>query len=222
MCSTLQRGPYKTSGGAMRRTTVATGTIAAAVVLMLSACESAPPPQLPDVVGMNGSQAAEALEEYEVVYDAGDDSVWMASNWTVDAQSPAAAERLEEGEEVTLTVSKPAEETAPPVESTEPSATPTEAAPEAAPPTPDSNTTSAGLTSGWAMTGCNNAGEAQYPYGFNGDWIIDGTSQIVEDKWLLQAGATITNGYNAERRATVVCVVTGTDGAPVVESLIDY
>jgi hypothetical protein len=40
---------------------------------------------------------------------------------------------------------------------------------------------------------------ARIKYGWNGDWIIDGTSPIVDDKWLLQAGATITRGAGPPR-----------------------
>lgn len=172
---------------------------------------------IPAVVGMAGDEAKDALEAagFDVEFDAGEDFVVLAGNWTVDAQTPEAEASAPEGSTVTLKVSKP-EPTA--------EAAPAEPAPaEPAPAAPAVEATPSGLTSGWATTACDNYGDAAYPYGFNGDWLIDGLAMEIQgDEWFLKAGASITNQFNAEGRFVVECRVGGTDGAPLVTSWIAY
>ena len=65
---------------------------------------------VPDVTGLDGSAAKKAIKALglSVEFDAGDDeTVLIASNWTVDRQSPAPGDTAGEGSTVTLTVSKP-------------------------------------------------------------------------------------------------------------------
>lgn len=79
-----------------------------------SATSSSSSAQAPNVVGMAGDEARDAIEDagLEVEWDAGDDTVIMASNWTVESQSPAAGDGVNDGDTVTLTVSKPEAESA--------------------------------------------------------------------------------------------------------------
>jgi hypothetical protein len=198
-----------------------TVSLAACMLLVLAGCsEPEPLPRVPDVVGFAGDKAEDTLEEYEVEFDAGDDHVFIRSNWTVDAQTPEAGSPLEEGETITLSVSKHVDEPEP-----EPTSAAPTIAPETAPapaPAPAADTTSGGLSVGWAVTACDQYGSDTYVYGWDGDWLIDGTRQLVDDRWFLKAGADITNAYGAERRATVECRVGGSDDAPVVEYFLDY
>ena len=52
-----------------------------------------------DVVGQDGAAARDALTAlgFEVEFDAGDDTVIIASNWTVDSQSPLAGSANDDG-----------------------------------------------------------------------------------------------------------------------------
>ncbi|WP_197073487.1 PASTA domain-containing protein [Frigoribacterium sp. MEB024] len=198
--------------------TITAGVVACLMLVLAGCSEPAPLPRVPDVIGMDGAAAEDALEDYEVEFDAGDDHVFVRSNWNVDSMAPSAGSPLEEGETVVLSVSKPGTD-----ESPEPSETSSTTAPAAAPVQPAEPTiTSGGLDAGWAVTACDQYGKDTYVYGWDGDWLIDGTSQIVDDKWFLKAGADITNAFGAERRATVECTVVGSNGAPLVESFLDY
>lgn len=102
-----------------RRLSVLTTAIAAA--LSLAACSSSstaePAPAtstaietLPvnDVAGQNAKEATSALKDagFTTEYDAGDDVVIMASNWTVDSTTPAAGEFAPKGSTIVLHVSK--------------------------------------------------------------------------------------------------------------------
>lgn len=64
---------------------------------------------LPDVTGAPADEARDELEEMdlEVEFDAGDSSVWDASNWEVESTEPEAGTDVEEGDEVTLHVVRP-------------------------------------------------------------------------------------------------------------------
>lgn len=187
---------------------------ALASALLLTGCSAPEPVNVPDVVGMQGDEASDALEEagFEVKLDAGEEAVWMPSNWIVESQSPSAGTEGGDGDEVVLKVSKPAP-------------APVEEAPaeEPAPVTPaPASATSLGLTVGFAITACDNAGKNNAPYGWNADFILDGTHEIRADDIFLKAGVDITNAYNAEGRFTVECVVGGTNEAPVVTSFNVY
>jgi hypothetical protein len=190
----------------------------AVAVLMLTGCASArtaPAPQrsveaaessavvVPSVVGNDGKTAKNALESagLDVEFDAGEESVWAASNWTVNEQVPAAGESVPDGSTVTLKVSKP----------------------EAVAPAPNPNDlTPSGLSFTYAITACDMNGESQSPYGWNADFLLDGTHTVVGDTIVLKAGVSITNAYNAEGRFTVDCTVSGTNDAPVIDSFLVY
>lgn len=66
--------------------------------------------EVPDVVGMKGDAAADALKKAGLskspsYTDAdGEESVWAPGNWSVTAQDPAAGERVPADQEITLTV----------------------------------------------------------------------------------------------------------------------
>lgn len=96
--------------------------LAAVLTLSLAACSETATPEptetgvaVTDVVGQTGDEAREALTEdgFLVEFDAGDETVIMASNWIVESQSPAADELVESGSTITLTVTKPEETAAP-------------------------------------------------------------------------------------------------------------
>ena len=66
--------------------------------------------EVPDVVGMKGDDAADALKKAGLskspsYTDAdGEESVWAPGNWSVTAQDPAAGEQVPADQEITLTV----------------------------------------------------------------------------------------------------------------------
>ncbi|MCZ0858358.1 excalibur calcium-binding domain-containing protein [Actinomyces israelii] len=66
--------------------------------------------EVPDVVGMKGDAAADALKKAGLskspsYTDAdGEESVWAPGNWSVTAQDPAAGERVPADQAITLTV----------------------------------------------------------------------------------------------------------------------
>ena len=66
--------------------------------------------EVPDVVGMKGDDAADALKKAGLsktpsYTDAdGEESVWAPGNWSVTAQDPAAGERVPADQAITLTV----------------------------------------------------------------------------------------------------------------------
>ena len=65
---------------------------------------------MPDVVGLKGDAAVDALEKAGLTEDPtfkdvdGKESVWKKSNWSVTAQDPAAGEQVAADREITLTV----------------------------------------------------------------------------------------------------------------------
>ena len=96
-------------------------TIAIAAALSLAACSSSstaePAPAtstaietvpVNDVAGQNAKEATSALKDagFTTEYDAGDDVVIMASNWTVDSTTPAAGDFAPKGSTIVLHVSK--------------------------------------------------------------------------------------------------------------------
>jgi hypothetical protein len=129
------------------------------------------------------------------------ENVVIASNWTVDAQDPAAGATAQPGAKVTLTASKPAA---------------TSAAPD------PNDVTPSGLDFQHAMSACDQAGKAQYPYGWNANFITDGTHMVQDGKMFWKAGVDITNALGTKGHFTVECLVSGTNDEPVVESLITY
>ena len=185
---------------------------------LLTGCSSAPKMiEVPDVTSMAGDAAQDAIEEagFESEFDAGEDSVWMASNWTVMSQDPAAGTKAEDGATVTLVVGKPSTEEFEPAEE--------EVAPPAAPVPPAAPTTTpSGLSAGVAVTTCDRYGSDQATFGWNADFLLDGTRMIEGDTYVLKAGVSITNAYGTEGRYTVDCVVGGSDAAPVVVSFNVY
>lgn len=66
--------------------------------------------EVPDVVGLKGDAAVDALEKAGLTEDPtfkdvdGKESVWKKSNWSVTAQDPAAGEQVAADREITLTV----------------------------------------------------------------------------------------------------------------------
>ena len=61
-----------------------------------------------DFTGQNAKEASDALKDagFDTEYDAGSETVFKASNWTVDSTSPAAGESAPKGSTVVLHVSK--------------------------------------------------------------------------------------------------------------------
>jgi len=84
--------------------------LAIVAVLLLSGCAIQPAltTAVPDVVGLAGDEALAEITEAEltVTWDAGEDFVVLAGNWTVDAQFPAAGTEIGPGSDVTLTVTR--------------------------------------------------------------------------------------------------------------------
>lgn len=83
--------------------------------------------------------------------------------------------------------------------------------------------TSAGLTATPAQAACDARGESEFPYGFDGHWVLGKLAERLEgDRWFFKVEATVTNEFNAERRINVECFVGGTKDAPVVEKFNAY
>ena len=185
---------------------------------LLTGCSSAPDlTEVPDVTSMAGDEAQDAIEEagFEIEFDAGDDSVWMASNWTVMSQDPAAGSKAEDGALVTLVVGKPA------AEETEPE--PEEEVVPAPAPAPVVEATSMGLTGSTAQDTCDLAGEIQFPYGYDPHWFVGLiTAEIVNDQWFFKVETSVTNEYDAERDVVIECTVSGSEDVPALASYIFY
>ena len=187
---------------------------------MLSGCGAGEPVAVPDVVGMQADQARNILEDagFDVELDT-DAWVLMESNWTVDTQSPKAGTKAPDGSTVAVKVSKRVEAEQPeepePTEETESETPPTD-------PVDTSDETASGLSFPYAMTTCDQVGLDASTYGWNADFLMDGTHQMQGDAWFLQAGVTITNEYGTEGRYTVDCLVGGSDETPVVVSFNVY
>lgn len=152
---------------------------------------------VPDLIGQDGATARDALTElgFTVEFDAGDDSVWNAGNWTVDAQSPSAGTEATEGDAITLTVSKPVEEE-----------------------TPDAALSEVNAAQFLAL-----AWEDKMTYGGTVHWIADRITTANEDgTFTFKIGATVTNEYGTEFHATIEGDVGGTNEAPVILDSILY
>lgn len=177
---------------------------------------------VPDVSGLAGDEAKKNISDagLEVKWDAGDESVSVASNWMVLTQSPKAGTRVAEDSTVTLEVESKADETATPTATRSPAQSES-AAPAAPAQAPD--TTPSGLDFGWASTACQQYGEQEFPYGFKGHTLIGLLAQEVQgDEIYLKFEADITNMYGAKQKATVECSVGGTNGSPNVTYFIAY
>ncbi|WP_416443466.1 PASTA domain-containing protein [Leucobacter sp. HNU] len=64
--------------------------------------------EVPKLAGLDGKAAEEKLDAlgFKVEFDAGEKSVLVKSNWTVESSSPAAGERVKKGATITLKVKK--------------------------------------------------------------------------------------------------------------------
>lgn len=187
-----------------------------------TATATAAPISVPDVSGLAGDEAKKNITDagLEVKWDAGEASVWVASNWIVLTQSPKAGTRVADNSTVTLKVERKANETATSTATGLPAQSKS-AAPAA--PAQAADTTPSGLDSGWASTACQQYGEQQFPYGFKAHTLIGLLAQEVQgDEIYLKFEADITNGFGAKRKATVECLVGGTNGSPNVTSFIAY
>lgn len=78
------------------------------LTLLLTSCSGPAMVSTPNVVGMTADQAQSALiaEDLTATLNAGTDSVWMPSNWTVKSQTPEAGTQIEEETPVVLIVEK--------------------------------------------------------------------------------------------------------------------
>ena len=104
--------------------------------------------EVPDVVGMKGDDAADALKKAGLskspsYTDAdGEESVWAPGNWSVTAQNPAAGEQVPADQVITLTVNHDSADAAASAsaaaEATEQAAQEEPAQPEAPPQEPQS------------------------------------------------------------------------------------
>lgn len=201
---------------------IAVALVAALGLFGLTACseasqssdQSAASITVPDLTGQTGDVAKKSLEDLglEVQWDGGEKSVILPDNWTVDSTDPAAGTALEKGATVTVKVSKTQASS---------SASPTTDATGAssdAPATP--NVPSYGA----ATVACENVGDAQYPYGFKGHWLVGGIADSVEgSSRFIKATATVENAYGNKMKDLVVeCTVSGTEDAPVVDSFNVY
>jgi hypothetical protein len=217
------RGPSPTDRSDPKFSIMRTTLIPAALLsaLLLSGCAAAAPISVPDVSGMTGTEATNTLENagFEVDLEADRGFVLDASNWEVVSQLPAAGKDASDGDTITLSVSKP--EAEPTLEPTAP-ATPTAEAAPVAPVAPVAPAEPEALTSGMAMTVCDGMGKEQAPYGWDADFILDGTRMQQDGGWFLKAGVDITNAYDAEGRFTVECFVTGTEDSPTIETFNVY
>lgn len=193
-------------------------------VLLLTACSADEPIPVPDVAGMTATTAQNTLENagFEVDLEADKGFVLAPSNWEVVTQVPNAGVDAKDGDTITLSVSKPEAEPEP--EPSVEAAPTTEAAPASpvAPVAPAAPAEPEALTSGMAMTVCDRMGKEQAPYGWDADFILDGTRMQQDGGWFLKAGVDITNAYDAEGRFTVECFVTGTEDSPNIETFNVY
>jgi hypothetical protein len=190
-------------------------------VLLLPACSATEPIAVPDVGGMTATTAQNTLENagFEVELEADKGFVMDPSNWEVVTQAPNAGVDAKDGDTITLSVSKQeAESVAEPTGEATPAA---EAAP-VAPAAPAEPAEPEALTAGMAMTVCDRMGKEQAPYGWDADFILDGTRMQQDGGWFLKAGVDITNAYDAEGRFTVECFVTGTEDSSTVETFNVY
>jgi beta-lactam-binding protein with PASTA domain len=177
-----------------------------AVGLLLAGC-SAPAPvvsasavPVPDVVGMIGDDARDALASSGLLVEWSDDAVLLPANWKVDDQDPAAGSSAPAGSTVLLTVSKYVPATPGPN-------------PAATPGTP--------LTTATVIATCDDYGSRRTPYGWKADFSAD-AAQTGDGGISLKAGVDVTDGFGVTTRMTVECTVDGTEQLPVVEKFDVY
>lgn len=197
--------------------------VAALIVATVAGCSSPSAPAsptptataaasvtVPDLSGGDGSDARDKLKNagLEVDFDAGSDTVILASNWTVTGQDPAAGTSVPAGSTVTVDVER--------------KAAPTSDATSAAPAAPADATTT-GLQGPFALTACDEYGKAAYPYGWKSHTILGLiASQAEGDHWFAKFDADVTNAFGAQRSVTVECAVSGTNDAPNVTAFNTY
>lgn len=110
-----------------------------------------------------------------------------------------------------------------------PSASAARSTPSASPstsvnPSPSGRTeTDAGLGGTSAMVACDDAGKAEFSYGYKPHWITQHLAEDVTAKhYFYKYGATVTNEYNAKRDVNIECTVKGTDDTPKVVGFTVY
>lgn len=176
-------------------------------VLLLTACSS-PERQVPDVTGQPLDQARSALggAGLEVEVESGGlFGVVDDSGWEVCDQSPEAGSTASK---VKVLVERSCTDGAPSTDDAS---------------TGDTSTTSAGLTATSAQAACNRQGRIEFPYGFNGHWILGKLAEeILDDRWFFKLEATVENEFGAKRKVNVECFVGGTDALPAVERFLAY
>tara|TARA_R110002051_G_scaffold1853_2_gene10159 strand:- start:341 stop:1048 length:708 start_codon:yes stop_codon:yes gene_type:complete len=151
-----------------------------------------------DVVGQDGAAARDALTAlgFEVEFDAGDDTVIIASNWTVDSQSPLAGSPADAGDTVTLTVNKP------------------EAVEQPQSDELDEVTAAQFLALAW---------EDRFIYGGDVHWIVDRISTANDDgTWTFKIGVTLENAFGNKYEGVIEGDVGGTRSAPTIIDSILY
>jgi len=155
---------------------------------------------VPNVVGMPGDEARDALEEAGFEVDWTNETVFAPSNWVVISQSATDAE---EGAEIGLEVARP-----------EATVTPTSPAAPVAPGPVDSIA---------AQIACDAYGEQLYPYGFDAHWIIGVyANEQRGEQWFWKVDVTITNAFGAEYEAVMECFAGGTEDAAIVQDFLVY
>ena len=160
--------------------------------------------EVPDLTGQLASDARDTLTAagFTVKFDAGDDFVVKASNWTVTGQD--ATGTAEPGTTITLTVEKTSKE-------------------EASPEQPAARTaTDAGLKPLTAQIACDNYAKNEFPYGYDPHWIIGKYEEVRAEEVFFKVSAEVTNAFNATRSVTIECYVTGTDDAPEIRDFLAY
>lgn len=163
---------------------------------------------MPDVVGMTGDKAKDALTSAGITTaptmtdEAGAESVWDASNWSVTEQDPAAGTKVATTDAVTLTVHHD-------------SAEQTSASAAA-----DGSMNSQGLSDTGAAQACGQAWEdalqKEYPSAdVEAHWIAGVLAQELQsdDRFFIKLQVSVDNAdYDAE------CYVGGSQDSPAVEA----
>lgn len=162
---------------------------------------------MPDLSGMAGDKAAEALTAAGITSvpsfkdEAGKETVIMRSNWSVTGQSPSAGESVAANVAVTLTVHHDSADAAASAEATKPK-------------------TAQGLDGVSAAQACGNEWESslqkQYPSAkIKAHWIADVYTREYkadEDSWYIKMRVSVDKAdFNAE------CTASGSEESPVVQ-----
>ena len=162
---------------------------------------------MPDLSGMAGDKAAEALTAAGITSvpsfkdEAGKETVIMRSNWSVTGQSPSAGESVAANVAVTLTVHHDSADAAASAEATKPK-------------------TAQGLDGVSAAQACGNEWESslqkQYPSAkIKAHWIADVYAREYkadEDSWYIKMRVSVDKAdFNAE------CTASGSEESPVVQ-----